>query len=108
MERAGERLTVPQTNMTFEDKIIEYQRLKHEKLSLQSDVDRVNEFLSLPGEDPKKNKELEKITRGDDVFISFGEWGAYVDKTALAGILTSKKTKNLTDINKIDSDINKL
>lgn len=94
--------------MTFEDKIAEYQRLKREKNSLQGDADRVSEFLSLPGEDPVKNKELEKITRGSDVFITFGVWGAYVDKKDLEGLLKTKKNKALADISKIDADINKL
>ena len=94
--------------MDFEEKIQEYQRLKHEKLSKQSDVDRIDEFLDLPGEDPVKNKELEKIVKGDEVFISFGSWGAYVDKTDLIGILNKKKAKAITDINKVNSDIDKL
>lgn len=94
--------------MTFEEKIQEYQRLKHEKLSKQSDVDRIDEFLSLPGEDPEKNKALEKIARGDEVFVSFGSWGAYVSKTDLIGMLNKKKAKAITDLNKINSDIDKL
>lgn len=94
--------------MTFEEKITEYLKLKHEKLSIESDRDRIDEFLSLPGEDPKKNKELEKITKGDEVFVSFGTWGSYVDKTDLIGILNKKKGKANADLAKINSDINKL
>ena len=94
--------------MTFEEKITEYQKLKHEKLSHQSDMDRIDEFLSLPGEDPKKNKELEKISRDDEVFVSFGIWGTYVKKTDLIGILNKQEATANAEINKINSDINKL
>lgn len=94
--------------MNFEEKIEKYHELRHEKSSFESEMSRIDEFLSLPGENPELNKKLERISRGDELFVSFGDWGAHLPKADFVGLLQQRKTHAQKQIAKIKGEIEKL